>query len=155
MITFVSDYAYYGIKISAVREGEKKVLDVWVGYERGNEGNFMTWDRLERGFYLYMDLKEIISDYPCSAYTVDGNSMYKVLLKPVNRKRKSDAILAGKIATKYLDRILKEVFPDVVFDMNEFRGFTWSGKGTGGGMYSGFFIPHSFQFDGVEDEYTL
>ncbi|MBR4027047.1 MAG: hypothetical protein IKJ01_05755 [Lachnospiraceae bacterium] len=155
MITFVSEYAYYGLKIPAIRDGKKRVLDVWVGYERGHEGNFMTWDILERGFYLYLNLREEISDYPYYMYMGDGESMYKVLLKKVNRKRKADAILAGKIAVKYFDRILKQVFPDVTFLMNEFRGFTWSGKGTGVSLFSGFFIPQSFQFDGLEDEYTL
>lgn len=155
MITFVGDYGYYGLRIPAVREGEEKVLDVWVGYQRGDEGNFMTWDRLERGFYLYLNLREKTGEYPYYMYVEDGKSMYKVLLKRVNRKRRSDAVIAGKVAVKYLERIIQQFFPDVTFRMNEFRGFEWSGKGTGVGMFSGFFVPQIFQFDGLEDEYTL
>ena len=155
MITFVDESGYYGLKIPVVREGKAKILDIWVGYQRENEGNFMTEDRLERGFYLFLNLREKISDYPFYMYEGDGKSMYKVLLKKVNRKRKSDAILAGKIAVKYMDRILKQIFPEVVLHMDKFCGFSWSGKGSGIGMYAGFFTIESFLFDGMEDEYTL
>ena len=155
MITFVDEYGYYGIKIPVIKEGVLKILDVWVGYERGNEGNFVTWDKLERGFYLYLNLRERVSGYPYYTYSIDGESMYKVLLKRVNRKRKSDAILAGKIAVKYLNRILKEIFPKQRFQMEKLGGFEWSGRGSGAGMYSGFFAPYMFRFDGLEDEYTL
>jgi len=155
MITFVDESGYYGLEIPVVRKEEVKILDVWVGYQRGNEGNFMTQDRLERGFYLYLNLREHISGYPYYMYQGDGTSMYKVLLKQVNRKCKSDAILAGKIAVKYMDRILKQIFPELIIQMDKFRGFSWSGKGSGVGMYSGFFVIQRFQFDGVEDAYTL
>lgn len=155
MIAFVSENGYYGLRVPAKRGEEDRLLDIWVGYQRGDEGNFMTWEELERGFYLFLNLREKPSGYPAYSYVEDGKSMYKVLLKRVDRKRRSDAVLASRVAVKYLDRILKEVYPDLSLRMKEFRGFEWSGKGTGVGMFSGLFIPHIFQFDGLEDEYTL
>ena len=155
MISFVDEDGYYGFRIPAKRGKEEMLLKVWVGYQRGDEGNMVTWDTLERGFYLFLNLRQVEPDSYGESYMLDGKSLYKVLIKKVNRKCKRDAILSGKIAAKYLERMIAQCFPDITCRMEEKKGFTWRGQGTGVGIYSGFFVIEHFQFDGLEDEYTV
>ena len=155
MISFVDEDGYYGFRIPAKRGKAEMLLKAWVGYQRGDEGNMVTWDTLERGFYLFLELKQIEPESYGESYMLDGKSLYKVLIKKVNRKCKRDAILSGKIAAKYLERMIAQCFPDITCRMEEKKGFTWRGQGTGVGIYSGFFVIEQFQFDGLEDEYTV
>ena len=129
----------YMVSVPVTNQETPLLLRMWVAYDRGNRCSYYDYSDVKRGYYLFFSLEEPRTDYPGRSLSMDGRNC-RLYLGEVKRQSEGWHKDFSNLAEEILPHVMKEKFADFEFDWKNMSFASWSGKGTGVGMYADFYI---------------
>ena len=133
-----SDDRNYVVNIPICNQNTPMVLRMWVAYDRGMRYSEYDYSEVKRGYYLYISLEEIATDYPARCLSINGQNC-RIYLGAVKRKSNGWYRDFAKLAETIVLSALKDYFSEFELDFEHIRTYEWSGKGSGVGLYCDFY----------------
>lgn len=144
-IDVVCGYNKYVITFPVNNQGELNRLRMWVAYDLGSAASFEDYKPVPRGFYLYISQEKRSS--MCRILEYGDNHNQRVFLMAVDRKSERAYREASKRAGRYARTIIETLCDDLDVDWNNGYARSWSGDGSGVGMWSDMYPITYFDFD--------
>ena len=126
------------VNLPICNQEKPMVLRMWVAYDKGMRYSQYDYDKVNRGYYLYLSLEEFSTDYPARCLSISGDNC-RIYLGEVKRKSEGWHRDFSKLAERIAVAAIKELFSELAFDFEGMTTFYWSGRGSGVGMYCDFY----------------
>ena len=128
----------YRVSVPVLEQEKPMRLRMWVAYEKGKRFSDYDYQEVKRGYYFYLSLEEVSFGYPARMLTT-GSENCRVYLGAVNRHSKGWYRDFSRLAEKMAVSAVHELFSDFKFDWENSYCDTWSGQGSGVGLYCDFY----------------
>ncbi len=128
----------YIVSVPVLAQDKPTLLRMWVAYDKGKRCSYYDYSDVKRGYYLYFSFEEPSPDYPCRILSTYKNN-YRLYLGEVKRKSEGWYKDFSTLAAEIVLPAIKETFSDLNFDWDKLSFRSWSGRGSGVGMYCDFY----------------